>query len=53
MDYVNDPLDLTPRSVTQGGIPDEILQFIAQDLVDWLASNLKERSLEKQGIQEE
>lgn len=47
VDYVNDPLDLTPRSITQGGIPDEILQFIAEDLVDWLASTLRERRDEK------
>ncbi len=41
VDYVNDPLDLTPSSAIQGGIPDEILQFIAEDLVDWVALNLQ------------
>ncbi len=42
VDYVNDPLDLTPISAKSGGIPDDILQFIAEDLVEWLASNLRE-----------
>lgn len=44
VDYVNDPLDLTPASAIRGGIPDEILQFIAEDLADWVALNLKERN---------
>ncbi len=49
VDYVNDPLDLTPSSVVAGGIPDEILQFMAEDFVEWLASNLKGKGHEKPG----
>jgi hypothetical protein len=38
VDYVNDPIDLTPRSQCPSSVPDEILGFIAEDLADWLAS---------------
>ncbi len=36
VDYVNDPLDLTPQSVAPNGVPDQILAFIAGNLADWL-----------------
>jgi hypothetical protein len=38
VDYVNDPIDLTPRSQCPSSVPDEILGFIAEDLADCLAS---------------
>lgn len=47
VDYVNDPLDLTPASVIGTGIPDEVLRFIVEDFVDWLASALKEEKPRK------
>jgi hypothetical protein len=37
VDYVNDPLDLTPQSVAPNGVPDQILGFIAENLADWIA----------------
>jgi hypothetical protein len=44
VDYVNDPLDLTPRSQMRECVPDEILGFIAEDLVTWLAPKLVRKS---------
>lgn len=38
VDYVNDPLDLTPQSVAPNGVPDQILGFIAENLADWIGS---------------
>lgn len=38
VDYVNDPIDLTPRSALPSGVPDEALGFIAEDLADWIAA---------------
>lgn len=38
VDYVNDPIDLTPQSVMPSGVPDRILGFIAENLADWVAS---------------
>jgi hypothetical protein len=36
VDYINDPLDLTPHSVAPNGVPDQILGFIAENLADWV-----------------
>jgi hypothetical protein len=36
VDYVNDPLDLTPQSVVPSGVPNQILGFIAENLADWI-----------------
>lgn len=38
VDYVNDPLDLTPQSVLPNGVPNQVLAFIAEDLAGWAAS---------------
>ncbi|HSR13949.1 MAG TPA: hypothetical protein VLS90_21050 [Thermodesulfobacteriota bacterium] len=37
VDYVNDPLDLTPQTKVRGGVPDTALGFIAEDLAAWVA----------------
>jgi hypothetical protein len=47
IDYVNDPLDLTPRSKIVKCVPDKIIGFIAEDLAAWLAVRLKEREREE------
>jgi hypothetical protein len=38
VDYVNDPLDLTPQSLAPNGVPDQVLGFIAEDLAGWIAA---------------
>jgi hypothetical protein len=38
VDYVNDPLDLTPQSVAPNGVPNQILGFIAENLADWMVA---------------
>ncbi len=43
VDYVNDPLDLAPRSEKKECVPDEILEYMAEDMAGWLASELTQR----------
>ena len=36
IDYINDPIDLRPQSETLEGVPDAILEEIAQDLAIYI-----------------
>lgn len=43
VDYVNDPLDLTPQSALPSGVPDQIVLFVAENLAAWVAAQLGKR----------
>lgn len=36
IDYVNDQPDLRPQSKTPDGVPDQVLDKIVKDTVDWV-----------------
>jgi hypothetical protein len=38
VDYINDPIDLRLQSKTMEGVPDQIVEFIAQNLVSYVAA---------------
>ena len=40
VDYVNDPISLSPQSRSAEGMPDEFVAFIAEDLVNLVAGEL-------------
>jgi hypothetical protein len=39
IDYINDPIDLRPKSSTLEGVPDEILLDITRSLAKYVAQN--------------
>ncbi len=50
VDYVNDPIDLTPQSQIAQCVPDEVLRYIAEDLIGWLEEKLKKEAFKKKPI---
>lgn len=48
VDYINDPIDLRPQSKTPQGVPDEIIDAIANNLADYAENYLIKKQYDKQ-----
>ena len=48
VDYINDPIDLRPQSKTPQGVPDEIIDAIANNLADYAEKYLMKKQYDKQ-----